>query len=64
MRRSAGAGLFVEPEKPAALAEAILKLRNAPVLCARLGRSALKRQYARDVLAKRMLEALQSCRLS
>jgi len=55
---AAGAGIFVEPE---ALAGAILRLRDDRQLRQRLGmsgRRALERDYARPVLARRMLEVV------
>jgi len=60
---SADAGIFVEPENPDELAEAVLKLKNAPELCERLGengRRTVEREYTRPVLAVRMLSAIRA----
>jgi glycosyltransferase involved in cell wall biosynthesis len=57
----AGAGIFVEPENPDALAGAILRLRDDRQLRQQLGmnaRRAVERDYTRPVLARRMLEVV------
>ena len=55
-----GAGLFVEPGNPQALADAVLKLSSDPELCRKLGengRKAIKEKFSRDVSAGQ-LEAI------
>jgi glycosyltransferase involved in cell wall biosynthesis len=61
LRRSGGA-LLVDPEQPAALAEAVERLRGDPELRQRLsrdGRAFAKRHYDRDALAARYLDLLR-----
>jgi glycosyltransferase involved in cell wall biosynthesis len=59
--RKYGAGLVVAPEDPAALAAAILELRNDPALCRRLGEGgrALAANYDRGKLADLMLDEIR-----
>jgi glycosyltransferase involved in cell wall biosynthesis len=56
----AGAGLWVEPEDPEALARACEDLRNKPERLAELSRNALSAadEHSRDRLAREMLEIL------
>jgi glycosyltransferase involved in cell wall biosynthesis len=56
-----GAGIAIEPEDPQALADTVKKLRDDPVLMARLkaGSAALARDYDRENLAAQMLEELK-----
>jgi colanic acid biosynthesis glycosyl transferase WcaI len=57
----ARAGVFVPPEDPAALAEAILKLKSAPSLCGEMGskgRSFVEASFSRKALAEQYLALL------
>jgi len=58
---SAGAGLFVEPENAAQLAEAVVRLADDPALCRRLGESGrafVEQHFDRRVLAGRYAAVL------
>jgi len=60
--RGAGAGLTIEPGNPAALLEAVDRLRDDPELRAELGRSgreAAEREFNREEAADRMLGVLE-----
>lgn len=56
------AGLFVEPEDPEALADAIISLANDPDAVERMGhnsRALAEREFDRDVQARRLLSLLE-----
>jgi glycosyltransferase involved in cell wall biosynthesis len=58
----ANAGIFIAPEDPAALAEAVMRLATNPALCESLGRNGrqhIVRYYARRDMAKVYLDLLQ-----
>jgi len=58
----ANAGIFIAPEDPAALAEAVMRLATNPALCESLGRNGrqhIVRYYARRDTAKVYLDLLQ-----
>lgn len=58
----AGAGVFVQPGDPAALAEAIRKMANDPTHARRMGkagRACLEKHFNRPDLARQMEEALR-----
>ena len=58
---SADAGLFVEPENAAQLAEAVVRLADDPALCRRLGengRAFVEQHFDRRVLAERYAAVL------
>ncbi|MFA5844879.1 MAG: glycosyltransferase family 4 protein [Coriobacteriia bacterium] len=57
-----GAGLYVPPEDPHDLADAIEKLADDPEACVRMGRAAralAERDFDRDVLARRLTAVLE-----
>ncbi len=59
---SAGAGIFIPPGDPRALAAAILELASQPENCKRMGsrgRQAVETRFSRLVLADRLEEILQ-----
>lgn len=59
----AGAGIYVQPEDPAAFAEALLKLKADPSLCSRFGENGLhyvSENFARNVLAAKYLKILEN----
>ena len=61
----AGAGVFVEPENPAALAEAVLELRGMKAEGAlntmgRAGRDYVARRFDRNVLARDLERVLMA----
>jgi glycosyltransferase involved in cell wall biosynthesis len=58
------AGLVVPPEEPAALADAIIRLRSDPALQARLCEGALKmaQDFDREQFASQMLEQIRMTR--
>jgi glycosyltransferase involved in cell wall biosynthesis len=59
----AGAGLFVSPGDPAALAEAVLQLvadRKQAEAMGRAGRACVEQQFDRSLIAARMEEAMQA----
>jgi len=61
----AGAGLFVEPENPAAVAEAILTLRRMKAngtldAMGRAGREYVARRFDRNVLARNLEKVLRA----
>ncbi|HME92109.1 MAG TPA: glycosyltransferase, partial [Myxococcaceae bacterium] len=63
----AGAGLFVPPEDSAALAEAILRLRANPALCAQMGsngRAFVKANFSRKALAEQYVDILHEIALA
>ena len=52
----------IEPENAQALADAIVKLKNDPTECKRLGnngRKAVEEKYSRDVLADEMIKFIE-----
>lgn len=56
------AGVFVEPENPLALAEAILKLKNNPAQLQQMGvngREAVLKYYSRQALAEQLVHLLE-----
>jgi glycosyltransferase involved in cell wall biosynthesis len=58
----AGAGLWVPPETPGALADAVLRLAHDPDLCRRLGQSGrefVRDHYDRAEIARRFLARLE-----
>ncbi len=57
----ASSGIYVEPENPRAFAEAVLKLRQNPQLCAQFGNSGLdfvRKNFDRNVLAAKYIDIL------
>lgn len=59
----AGAGLYVQPEDPEALAEAVQRLRGDRALGERFavsGRRFVEQHYARDVLARKYLNIIET----
>ncbi len=60
-----GGGLVVEPENGAAIAEALLKLRDDPALCRRLSESGpafVERDHSRRALGERLVQVLDEVR--
>jgi colanic acid biosynthesis glycosyl transferase WcaI len=60
--READAGIVVPPESPSSLAEAVLRLRDDPELCARYGqngRRAVVACYSREAQAQQLVQLLQ-----
>lgn len=58
----ASAGVFVQPEDPAALAEAILNLKANPTKCIQMGangRAFVEANYSRKALAKKYVDILR-----
>ncbi len=61
----AGAGICIEPENPAELADAVLRLKEAPHLreqMGRNGRAAVREHFERRRIAHEMLNVLCECR--
>jgi glycosyltransferase involved in cell wall biosynthesis len=58
----AQAGVFVPPEDPVALSEAILKLMNSPSACTDMGergRAFVEASFSRKALARQYLDVLE-----
>ena len=58
----AQAGVFVPPEDPVALSEAILKLMNSPSACSAMGergRAFVEASFSRKALARKYLDVLE-----
>ena len=58
-----GAGVYVEPEQPQALWDALIKLRGSPEVrtqMGQLGRAFVLKHYLRDVQADRLAEILSA----
>ncbi len=56
------AGIIVPPEDPSALVQAVLRLRDAPQLCASYGqngRQAVVAHYSRQALARQLIQLLE-----
>jgi len=56
-----GCGRFVDPDRPAALADALEDLSTKPELCQEMGRNGralAEREFARDILADRLEQVL------
>ncbi|MCD6137292.1 MAG: glycosyltransferase family 4 protein [Deltaproteobacteria bacterium] len=59
----AEAGLFIEAENPEAMAEGILRLKNNPTACHRMGlngRKAVLERYSREAQAKQLVDLLSN----